>query len=258
MPAPQNRLKSALAERRMQHGVWLSMASPIAAEIAAHAGFDWCLIDAEHGPNDIPLILSQLQAMTGTPTTPVVRVPVGEAHLVKQVLDLGVQSLLIPLIDTAEQAEAAVRASRYPPLGIRGMGAGNARASAYGHFDDYAATANAEICLMVQAESGEAIANIDAIAGTEGVDCVFIGPADLSASMGYPGRPDAPEVVEAIEHSVARIRAAGKAAGIITFDPTEIGRYAGMGVTFLGTGADVATLAKGLRDLASVARDATR
>ena len=124
-------------------------------------------------------------------------------------------------------------------------------------FDDYAATANAEICLMVQAESGEAIANIDAIAGTEGVDCVFIGPADLSASMGYPGRPDAPEVVEAIEHSVARIRAAGKAAGIITFDPTEIGRYAGMGVTFLGTGADVATLAKGLRDLASVARDAT-
>ncbi len=256
MPAPENRLKRALAEGRMQRGVWLGLASPIVAEMAAHAGFDWCLIDGEHGPNDIPLILTQLQAMAGAPAAPVVRIPVNETHLIKQVLDLGVQTLLVPLVDTAAQAAEAARATRYPPQGIRGIGAGIARASAWSGYEGYAETANDQICLMVQAESRQAIDEIDAIAGTEGVDCVFVGPADLSASLGHPGRPDAPEVREAIEHAVARTRAAGKAAGIITFDPAEFAAYAEMGVTFLGTGADVTLLAAALRGLAASARDA--
>ncbi len=257
MPAPENRLKRALQAQELLRGLWLDLASPIVAEIAAHAGFDWCLIDAEHGPNDIPLILAQLQAMNGAPASTVVRLPSDAPHLVKQVLDLGAQSLLLPMIDTAEQAARAVRSVRYPPAGVRGHGAGLARASAYSGHSHYAETADAQVCLMVQVESRHAVDEIDAIAGTEGVDCVFVGPADLSASMGRPGRPDAPEVQDAIGHVVERTRAAGKAAGIIVFDESDFSRYVDMGVTFLGVGADVTTLAAALRNLAATARRAT-
>ena len=250
MPAPENRLKAALARGELQVGVWLGMTHAVAAEIASRAGFDWCLVDAEHSPNTLPEIRAQLQAMAGSGTSAVVRVPQGEAWILKQMLDLGVQSVLVPMIDTAEAAREMVRATRYPPEGVRGVGAALARASGYGGIADYARTANDQICLMVQAESREAIENIDDIAGTEGVDCVFIGPADLSASMGYLGRMDAPEVIEAIDHAISRIRAAGKAAGIIDFDPEAARRWAEKGVTFLGVGSDVTCLASGLRGLA--------
>jgi len=251
MPAPRNRLKAALARGELQVGLWLGMTHSVSAEIAAGAGFDWCLIDAEHSPNTLPEIRAQLQAMAGGSASPVVRVPQGEPWIVKQVLDLGVQSVLVPMTDTATQARRMVQAMRYPPEGVRGVGAGLARASGYGGIDGYVSSANDQMCLLVQAESREAIENIDEIAGTDGVDGVFVGPADLSASMGHLGHLDAPEVVEAIDHAIDRIRAAGKAAGIIDFDPAAARRWAGKGVTFLGVGSDVTTLARGLRALAA-------
>lgn len=258
MAAPVNGLKAALAEGRMQIGLWLGMGSTVAAEIAAGAGFDWCLVDGEHAPYDITTIRDQLVAMAGRGAQSVVRVPVGKDWVIKQVLDLGVQSLLVPMVNSADQARAMVRATRYPPGGVRGVGAALARASDYSGVSDYTTTANDQICLIVQAESRAALDNLDAIAGVEGVDAVFIGPADLSADMGFAGQPGAPEVVAAIENAIARIRKAGKAAGIITFDKAEIARYAGLGVTFLGVGGDSTVLAAALRGLAGEARKAAR
>ena len=250
MPAPENTLKSNLAAGKLQTGVWLTLANPIAAEIAGRAGFDWCLIDAEHGPNDIPLILSQLQALAGTPAQAVVRVPIGQDWVLKQVLDLGAQTIMVPMVNTGADAARAAAAMRYPGAGVRGMGAALARASRYGEIVDYVASANDQICLIAQVESRTAIENIDAIAGTQGVDCVFIGPADLSADMGFPGNPDHPEVQAAIDHAITRITAAGKAAGIISFDPAQFAGLAQKGVTFLGAGSDSLLLQQALRDLA--------
>jgi 4-hydroxy-2-oxoheptanedioate aldolase len=251
MPAPHNRLKAALARGDLQLGCWLSMATATSTEIAGGAGFDWCLIDAEHAPNDLASIRSQLQALNGSSSSAVVRVPHGEPWIMKRVLDLGAQSILVPMVDMAEQARAMVRAVRYPPEGVRGVGSGFARASGYGAIPDYQTTARDEICLLVQAESRTAIENIDDIARTDGVDCVFIGPADLSADMGHLGNTDAPEVVEAILHGIARIRAAGKAAGIVAFGPGEAKRWADAGATFVATASDVRCLAWTLRDIAA-------
>ncbi len=254
MPAPLNGLKAAFASGKMQIGLWLGIGSPLTAELAAGVGFDWCLIDGEHAPYDIMAIRTQLAAMAGRDAHPVVRVPAGEDWMLKQVLDLGAQSVMVPMVDTAAQALAIVRATRYPPQGIRGMGASLGRAADFGGVRDYVATADAQICVMLQLESAEALRNIEAIAAIDGADVLFIGPADLSADMGYPGQPDAPEVVAAIEDAITRIQAAGKVAGILTFDPAKTAYYRDLGVGFLGVGADVAVLAQGLRQLAKVTR----
>jgi len=185
-------------------------------------------------------------------------VPVGEDWVIKQVLDLGAQTLLVPMVDTAEQADRVVRATRYAPEGVRGLGASVARVSGFGAVADYATTANAEIGVIVQAETRRAIANLDEILAVEGVDCVFIGPADLSADMGYTGNPGAAEVVETIADAVRRIRAAGKAAGIIHYDAAAFGYYAGLGVNFLGVGADVSLLRTAFAGTLETARRATR
>ena len=253
MPAPENKLKNALGNGEMQIGLWLGTAHPMLAEIAASAGYDWCLIDAEHGPNDVPTILAQLQAMNGAAATPVVRVPIGNDWLIKQVLDIGAQTIMVPMVETANQAAAMVRAVRYPPDGVRGLANVMVRASGYNAVPDYLQTANDEICLIVQVESRKAIENIDTIAATEGVDVVFIGPADLSADMGHLGNPAAPEVVTAIKHAAGRIRTAGKAVGII--GGGELTTMRDIGVTFLGVGADVPILAAALRGLAKGARE---
>lgn len=255
MPAPTNKLKKALAAGEMQIGLWLGTAHPMIAEIGASAGYDWCLIDGEHAPNDIPTILAQLQAMSGGDASVVVRVPVGQDWVIKQVLDIGAQTVMVPMVETADQAAAMARAVRYPPDGVRGMAASMVRASGYDLQPDYLDNANDEICLIVQVESAAAIENIDAIAGTEGVDVVFIGPADLSADMGFTGNQNAPEVVAAIKHAVERIKAAGKAAGIITYGGGQYSYFNDIGVTFLGLGADVSVIAKSLRELASDTRD---
>ena len=189
-----NPFKQALREKRAQIGLWLSAASPYLSEVSATAGFDWLLIDGEHAPNTLQTTLQQLQVVAPYRSQPVVRAVEGQVALVKQLLDIGAQNLLIPMVDTAEQAELMVRAVQYPPKGIRGVGSAIARASRWSLRADYLDVADDEICLLVQAESVTALTNLSAIAAVEGVDGVFIGPADLAASMGHRGKPGHPEV----------------------------------------------------------------
>lgn len=247
--APENTLKRALLAGRLQRGLWLNTGSAFVAELVGSAGFDWALIDAEHGPNTLTEILPQVQALKAAGCPAVLRLPVPEVWMVKQALDLGVQTVLAPLVHDGETAARMAAAMRYPGAGIRGMGAALARASDFGRAADYARTANDQVCLFVQAESRAAWDNLDDILAVEGVDGVFVGPADLSADMGYPHDPDASEVVTAIDDIIARTVAAGKIAGIITFDPDRFQTYADRGVTFLGLGGDVPVLVRGLKDL---------
>ena len=246
MPAPRNTLKAALTRGEMQSGLWLAMASPVGAELAGNAGFDWCLIDAEHGPNTLSTIIAQLQALAGTRAAPVVRVPFGSDWILKQVLDLGVQTLVVPMVNSAEQARQVAAAVRYPGQGVRGMGAVLSRASGYGEIVDYVTSANAEICLFVQIESSEAVANVDEIAAVEGVDGLFVGPADLSADLGHVGHPDHAQVQAAIARVYAAAAAADKFAGTITFDASAFDGLAAQGVRFLGLGGDVHVLREAL------------
>ncbi len=251
---PPNRLKAALADGRVQIGLWLAMAHEGAAEVAAGAGYDWVLIDGEHGPNDIPRIESQLRAVEGRGAEAVVRVPVNDPVWLKRVLDIGARSVLIPMVETAEEAHSAVAACRFPPAGRRGIGGSIIRASGYGAVPDYVARANDGICVVVQAETARAVDEIDAIAAVEGVDAVFVGPADLAASLGHPGRPDAPEVAAAIAHLISRTRAAGKAAGLIGFEPASFAAMAALGATLIAVGADVVLMAEAIRTRAADAR----
>ncbi|MCG6901907.1 MAG: HpcH/HpaI aldolase/citrate lyase family protein [Rhodobacter sp.] len=255
MPAPQNPIKAKLAAGQMQIGAFLDLASPIVAEIAGRAGYDWCLIDGEHGPSGTALIRDQLVALASVGCPAVVRVPVGDPWVIKRALDIGAQTILVPMVDSGEQAAIAARALRYPPEGNRGLAAGVVRASGYGAEPDYMHTANDQICLMVQAESRTAVDNIDAIAATEGVDCVFVGPSDLAADMGHLGNPGAPEVVEAIAHVMARTRAAGKPVAMFCMDPTQLGRYRDMGATLIAVAGDVGLLTGSLRARAAQARE---
>ena len=244
MPAPVNGFKAALAAGKAQIGLWVAFGSPNAAELLSHCGYDWLVIDGEHAPNDLPLMLAQLQAMQAGGAHPVVRVPVGEAWLIKQALDIGAQTILVPMVDTADQARAMVRAMRYPPDGIRGMGS-LGRAALYGLTPDYHTTANAQTCLLVQVETRAALANLAEICAVDGVDGVFIGPADLSADMGYPGNAGAPEVQAAIDDAIRRIAASGKAAGILV-GGAEPGAHAlALGATFVAVGHDVGLLRAG-------------
>ncbi|MET0542440.1 MAG: HpcH/HpaI aldolase/citrate lyase family protein [Variovorax sp.] len=247
MDTPPNPFKQALIEKRTQLGLWLGLADAYSAEICAGAGFDWLLIDGEHSPNGLQSIVQQAQAIAAYPgANAIARVPVGHGDvgtaLIKQYLDLGIQTILVPMVDTAAQAAAIVRAMRYPPLGIRGMG--GARASRWGRYANYPKDANDHVCLLVQAETREALANLDAIAATEGVDGIFIGPADLSASLGHVGNPGHPEVQAAIADAVARIARAGKASGILTPDEALARKYVDLGVTFVAIGLDTNLLAR--------------
>lgn len=254
MQTPVNPFKKALAEKRPQIGLWLGLADHYTTEICASAGFDWLLIDGEHSPNDLRTILQQAQVIAGYPGShAIARVPVGHGHigttLIKQYLDLGVQTLLVPMVDTAQQAADLVRAMRYPPQGIRGMG--GARASRWGRVPNYSKEANDQVCLLVQAESTEALKNIDAIAATEGVDGVFIGPNDLSAAMGHVGQWTHPQVQAAIADAFERIQKAGKAAGILAPVEEDARKYLEMGATFVAVGLDTNLLMKATGALAA-------
>lgn len=250
MPAPKNLFKAALRDGRPQIGLWLNTGEPLLAELAGTAGFDWLVIDAEHGPNDLRSIIGQLQALSASPAEAVVRPPMGEPWMIKRLLDAGARTLLVPMVDSAEQARALVQAVRYPPHGIRGVGAAVARASAFNTITDYADTAADEICLLVQVETKAAVADLENIAAVEGVDGIFIGPADLSADMGYIGRIEAPEVQEVIERAIGTITASGKAAGILTFNEALNLRYIDLGARFVAVGADIAEFAGVLQRLA--------
>lgn len=239
--APLNPFKAALAERRAQIGLWVAFASANVTEMLGHCGYDWLVIDGEHAPNDLPLMQSQLQALAAGRTHPVLRVPVGETWLIKQVLDIGAQTVLVPMVETAEQAQTLARAMRYPPEGIRGMGM-LGRASNYGLRSNYVATANDQVCLLVQVETKAGLANLDAICAVEGVDGIFIGPADLSADMGYPGNAGAAPVRAAIADAIATITASGKAAGILVGGAVAGQHYLDIGATFVAIGHDVGLL----------------
>lgn len=254
MPA-DNPFKTALAARQPQIGLWLSMATPYLAEVSATAGFDWLLIDGEHAPNDLQTTLQALQAVNAYPSQPVVRAVSGDVALIKQLLDIGAKTLLVPMVDTAEQARALVGATRYPPQGIRGVGSAVARASRWSSRTDYLDVADDEVCLLVQAETVTALQNLEAICAVDGVDGVFIGPADLAASMGHRGRPGHPEVQAAIEGAMRTIIASGKAAGTLTSDPALARRYLELGCTFVATGVDVLVYANAARKLAASFRE---
>lgn len=251
MPAPENRFKTALLNDQLQVGCWLALASPYSAEAIARAGFDWLLIDGEHAPNDIPLILGQLQAIAPSPASAVVRIPVGETWIIKQVLDLGCQTILVPMVESAEQARMLAAAMHYPPRGVRGIGSALARASQFAGIADYLATADDQVCLLVQVESRRGLAAIEEIAAVDGIDGIFVGPSDLAADMGRIGQPSHPEVKAAVEDAIRRIRACGKPAGVLAFDQAVVRGYIALGASFPAVSSDVTILTSGARQLAA-------
>ena len=248
IPNPPNTFKRAIAAGQQQMGLWCSLGSAYTVEIAASARYDWLLIDTEHSPTDVLDAMAQLQAAAGYPVHCIVRPAHNDAVLIKRFLDCGAQTLLIPMVNTAAEAHAAVAAITYPPKGIRGV-AGLTRAGRFGRIANYTTTAQDELCLLVQVETVEALGNLEAIANTVGVDGVFIGPADLSASMGYSGQLGHPAVKAAIADAIARIRACGKAAGILTTDTAYAKECMALGTTFTAVGLDVGILARGLESL---------
>ncbi|MCZ8336447.1 MAG: aldolase/citrate lyase family protein [Rhodobacteraceae bacterium] len=250
MMLPQNRFKKALREGRQQIGLWNSIPGPLAAEILATCGFDWVVIDTEHAVTDIPDTLAMMQAMAPYRSHAVVRPAANDPVLIKRVLDLGAQTLILPYIQNAEEARAAVASIRYAPRGIRGV-AGMTRATLFGQVAGYATRAEEELCLILQVETVEALDRIPEIAAVDGVDGLFIGPADLAASMGHPGNSAHPDVVAAIERGIRAIRAAGKPAGILTLDPDFARRCMDWGTTFTAVGMDIALLVGAARGLSA-------
>ncbi|MCM0611498.1 4-hydroxy-2-oxoheptanedioate aldolase [Marinobacter sediminum] len=250
MELSKNRFKQGLAAGETQYGLWLGLPDNSAAEIAAIAGFDWLLIDGEHAPFDLRTIMSHLQAMAPYDVAPIVRCVEGNTALIKQLLDIGVQTLLVPMVEDAEQAKQLVQAVRYPPAGIRGLGTSLARAARWNQTPGYLKKANDEICLIVQVETVSAMDNLDEILAVDGVDGVFIGPSDLSASMGYIGDAGNPKVVDTVNKGLSRIRAAGKHAGLLCLDPSLTESYIKHGANFVGVGVDTMILANETRKLA--------
>jgi len=248
MEMPRNQFKRRLADDGVQYGMWVSLADPVAAEISAGAGFDWLMIDAEHSPNDLRTLLMQLQAVTGYDVSPVIRPPRGDTVLIKQYLDIGAQTILVPMVETAEQASELVQAMRYPPHGVRGVA--TARASRWGRVDNYWKHANGETCLLVQIETIRGVSNLMDIAAVDGVDGVFIGPSDLGAALGHLGDATHPEVLEAVTASIAAVRAAGKPAGVLSVNPTLARQFRDAGASFVAVGVDTSLLAKQTKELA--------
>ncbi len=250
MQIPQNTFKAALRAGKPQIGLWVGLADANAAEALAGTGFDWLLLDGEHAPNDPQSVLAQLRAVAPYPVHAIVRPVQGDVALVKQYLDIGAQTLLIPMIDTPEHAALMVRAMRYAPAGIRGMGAALARASRWNQVDNYLTDADAQMCLLVQAETTLAVSNLQAMAETEGVDGVFFGPADLSASMGYRGQPEHPEVVRTIVGGIQTILKTGKAPGVLAVNLDAAQRYLEAGAVFVSVGVDTSLLVSAAAALA--------
>ena len=244
MTLPVNEFKRLLASGQQQIGIWNSIPGPVVVEILATCGFDWVLLDTEHSLTDIPDLLAMLQAMAGYPGSAAVRVAGHDPVLMKRVLDLGAQTVMVPYVQTAGEAAALVRAMRYAPRGMRGV-SGLSRATRYGLVKDYTQRAEEELCLIVQIETAEAVGRIAEIAAVDGVDALFIGPADLAASMGHPGNLAHPEVVAMIERAIKAIVAAGKPAGILTVDQSFAKTCMGWGTTFTAVGIDVSVLAAG-------------
>ena len=256
MDLPKNKFKAALRDGKTQLGLWCTLADAYAAEIVAGSGFDWLLFDTEHSPADVETVLSQLQAVAAYDVSPVVRPASNDIVLIKRLLDIGAQSLLIPYVQSAEEARRAVAAIRYAPDGVRGVSAVT-RATRFGRVKDYAKKAAGELCLLVQIETQAGLDALEQIAAVDGIDGIFIGPADLAASLGYPGEPNHPKVRTAIEDAVKRIKACGKPAGILTPDAAFAKHLMTMGVVFTAVGIDAMALVKASEALLAQFQDKT-
>lgn len=247
---PVNPFKLALREGRTQIGLWSSLCSNISVEVIARTGFDWILLDTEHAPNELPMVFSQLQAMTCSSAAPVVRPAWNDLVLLKRLLDIGAQNFLIPYVQNAAEARAAVAGTRYPPHGVRGVAVLH-RANQYGQVKDYFQRSQEEICVLVQIETRPALDNLEEIAAVDGVDGLFIGPSDLAAALGHLGDNGHPKVRVAIEEAVARIRKTGKAAGILASVETEARHWLDAGCTVVAVGSDLGLLTKQAAALAA-------
>jgi 4-hydroxy-2-oxoheptanedioate aldolase len=248
---PHNSFKRALREGKPQIGLWVGMVNPSVAELLAGVGFDWLCLDAEHSPNDVRTVLAQLQAIAPYPVQAVVRPVNGASELLKQYLDIGVQTILVPMIETPEQAARVVAATRYPTRGHRGVASATTRASRWGRIERYFQRADEEVCVVVQVESVKGMTNLAEIAAVEGVDGVFFGPADLAASMGYLGNPMEPQVQRSILEGIATVRQAGKAAGSLTADRRLARQYLSLGASFVAVGIDMTVLSQAAAKLAA-------
>jgi len=248
MDMPVNKFKKAIKSNTLQLGIWSSLADSISVEILANTGMDWILLDTEHAPNELPMVFRQLQAIDSGTAHPIVRPPWNDTVMIKRLLDAGAQSLLIPMVQNEEEARRAVAATRYPPQGVRGY-ASAARSSRYAQIDDYPNRCQDEMCVLVQIETKIALDNLESIAAVKGVDGIFIGPGDLSADLGYLGKPGHPEVVKIIDNAIARIRACGKPAGILTGDESFAKHFIEQGCMFVAVGSDIGLLSKGAKTL---------
>lgn len=248
-----NPFKQKIATHTL-YGLWLALADQYSAEVCSGAGFDFLLLDGEHSPIDLRTILGQLQAMAAYDVAPVVRPPTDDPVLIKQLLDIGANNLLVPMVESGEQARRIVASTRYPPQGFRGVGSGIARAARWGNDPDYMATANDNICLILQVESVAGLKNLEAIAATEGVDGVFFGAVDLSASMGLLGQPNHPDVVAAIDRAIATVRDLGKFAGFLSADQAMSAHFIASGAQFAAVGVDTLLLSNAARSLAQAFR----
>lgn len=246
----KNLFKEAL-KNQTQYGLWLALADQYSAEICAGSGFDFLLLDGEHSPIDLRTILGQLQAIAAYDVHPIVRPPVDDAVLIKQFLDIGANNLLIPMVETKEQAQKIVASTRYPPHGFRGVGAGIARAAKWGSDGDYLKNANDNICLILQIESVTGLENLEEIAKTDGVDGIFFGAVDLSASMGYLGQPNHENVVGAIIDAIKKVKALGKFAGFLSIDNAMSHKYIQAGANFAAIGVDTLLLSNAARALSN-------
>jgi 4-hydroxy-2-oxoheptanedioate aldolase len=247
---PVNTFKQALKAGKSPIGLWCSLSNHYAIEIVAGAGFDWLLLDTEHSPNELDMVLTQLQAAAAYPAHPVVRVPWNDMVTIKRFLDIGAQSLLIPYVQNENEARNAVAYTRYPVEGLRGMG-GTTRATRFGRIKDYAKRAHEELCVLVQVETQTAIDNIEKIAAVDGIDGVFIGPADLHASLGYAGETANPAVKPLIDDAIWRIKKTGKAPGILTANEDDARHWLDLGCQFVAVGADTGILARESEKLAA-------
>jgi 2-dehydro-3-deoxyglucarate aldolase len=247
--AMPNSFRRDLRANKQLIGCWCSLASNITTEILGYAGFDWLLLDGEHAPNDMSSFISQLQALKDSSSAPVVRPPWAEPVIIKRLLDIGFYNFLMPWIENAEQARAAVAATRYPPQGMRGMGTGH-RSNRYGYVTDYFTTINDNITVMVQIESASGVDHAAEIAAVEGIDGLFIGPSDLSAALGYLGQPNHPEVQKAMSRVLSAAREHGKPVGILAPGEADARRYIEQGMTFVAVGGDVGLFRAASRGLA--------
>jgi 4-hydroxy-2-oxoheptanedioate aldolase len=251
MEMPRNTFKRALREGRSQIGLWVGMADPSVADLLGGVGFDWLCLDAEHSPNDVRTVLAQVQALAAHRSHAVVRPVHGATEVIKQYLDIGVQTVLVPMIETPAQAAQVVAATRYPTRGNRGVASATTRASRWGSIAGYFEQADEEICVIVQVESVRGLDNLAAIAAVEGVDGIFFGPADLAASMGYLGKPNEPLVQQAIMEGIGTVRRAGRAVGSLTADVKLARQYLSLGANFVAVGIDMMLLSKAATDLAA-------